>query len=1119
MATSSDRTPPPFPDIEDMDIETEIRGVESNEHEYILAIENVTGADVDEDNNPGDTFPPVYTVSNPISGFLDNADNEGIYKPVEEPADLGPKDEPNGAPENIFLTPQNTAVSNPQETNLPTDHSESLMHIPDGSSATDFEMELSPELSDEMELMTDLDITDELHQDDNSITGELVSDSQDIPVTHVAHEPESIVSEPLGILNSMCSKELVSDITEQPAGDDLLELLSEPARTEQKDLFGDPPDDIFSEVLQGKDEQQNFGISAASEEDYPEAKTTPIAEPLTDNVDSSSSEDFPEDPVMRLVSPETNPPDDLFSEMLKSKDEQQNTAISAASQDICLEAKNALITEPLTDDMDDSSESVSDSQNIPVTHVLHEPESTVSVSLVDSVMCAKEPLSDITERSVSDDLSEWLSEPASTEQEDLFGDPPDDTFSQIFEGKDEQQNSAISAASKDVCLETNNTPITEPSTDDLDTFAEEPSINLANQDANQPDEIFSEVFEGKDEQQKSAISTSSKDDVPEAKTPLITEPLTVDVDDSGALVSDCHNIPVTHALREPESTVSEPLGVLNSMVCAKEPASDVTEQPAGDDLSELISEPARREQKDLFGDPPDDIFSDFIKGKNEQQKSAISAVSKDAKHTTIVEPLTDDVNSFPSDDLPEDSEVRLTSPGANPSCSSDCRTRDGEEQDIFAEATVELSLDSPAIQRGKEEPSGVLPPASSTSASSSISKLQSKTLEELEEEETADRFDINVLVTNPEKVGDGMNAYMVYRVSTKTSLPMFKSKNLVVRRRFSDFLGLYEKLSDKLSQNGYIVPPPPEKSILGMTKVKVGKEDASSAEFVEKRRAALERFIQRILCYPTLLQDPSVREFLESEELPRAVNTQTFSGAGFLKIIHRATDAVSKMTIKMNESDIWFEEKLQEVEAEDHQLRRLHALVDSLVIHRKDLSGHTAMFAKSVGMLGSSEDNTALSRALCQLAEVEDKIEQLHQQQAGNDFFIFAELLADYIRLLEAVRGCFDQRMKMWQRWQDAQNMLQKKREMEAKLLWANKPDKLQLAKDEIAEWEEKVTQYERDFERISETVRKEVLRFEKEKAKDFKKQMLKYLQALLHSQQQLIKYWEAFLPEAKAIA
>lgn len=58
-------------------------------------------------------------------------------------------------------------------------------------------------------------------------------------------------------------------------------------------------------------------------------------------------------------------------------------------------------------------------------------------------------------------------------------------------------------------------------------------------------------------------------------------------------------------------------------------------------------------------------------------------------------------------------------------------------------------------------------------------------------------------------------------------------------------------------------------------------------------------------------------------------------------------------------------------------------------------------------MLGSSEDNTALSRALSQLAEVEEKVEQLHQEQANSDFFLLAELLSDYIRLLAIVRVSF----------------------------------------------------------------------------------------------------------------
>lgn len=49
----------------------------------------------------------------------------------------------------------------------------------------------------------------------------------------------------------------------------------------------------------------------------------------------------------------------------------------------------------------------------------------------------------------------------------------------------------------------------------------------------------------------------------------------------------------------------------------------------------------------------------------------------------------------------------------------------------------------------------------------------------------------------------------------QTTLAMFRNKTFTVRRRFSDFLGLYEKLSEKHGPNGYIVPPPPEKSILG----------------------------------------------------------------------------------------------------------------------------------------------------------------------------------------------------------------------------------------------------------------------------------------------------------------
>ncbi|MCJ8735026.1 hypothetical protein PDJAM_G00242230 [Pangasius djambal] len=445
---------------------------------------------------------------------------------------------------------------------------------------------------------------------------------------------------------------------------------------------------------------------------------------------------------------------------------------------------------------------------------------------------------------------------------------------------------------------------------------------------------------------------------------------------------------------------------------------------------------------------------------------------------------------------------------------------DDDQEDLFPEATEEVSLDSPEREPILSDgPSPAITPVTPTGIITPTVEAFGSLDEDEEAEEKGDTFDMQITVSDPEKVGDGMNAYMAYKVTTKTSLNLFSRNEFSVKRRFSDFLGLHSKLASKYMHVGYIVPPAPEKSIVGMTKVKVGKEDLSSAEFVEKRRAALERYLMRTVSHPALLKDSDVIQFLENTELPRAVSTQALSGAGILRMVNKAADAVNKMTIKMNESDAWFEEKQQQFENLDIQLRKLHASVESLVCHRKELSVNTASFAKSAAMLGNSEDHTALSRALSQLAEVEEKIDQLHQEQAYADFYVFSELLGDYVRLITAVKGVFDQRMKTWSKWQDAQLMLQRKREAEAKLQYANKPDKLQQAKDEIKEWEAKVQQGERDFEQISKNIRREVGRFEKQRVKDFKVVIIKYLESLVHTQQQLIKYWEAFLPEAKAIA
>ncbi|XP_066996933.1 sorting nexin-2 [Anabrus simplex] len=457
----------------------------------------------------------------------------------------------------------------------------------------------------------------------------------------------------------------------------------------------------------------------------------------------------------------------------------------------------------------------------------------------------------------------------------------------------------------------------------------------------------------------------------------------------------------------------------------------------------------------------------------------------------------------------------------------DIERREDDNEDLFSSAVEDVSgLDdelqgsfngvsaTPKLRLDQESPNYESPPGEKPSAG------KRKSLEEVERD-SGDQF-LEVTITEPQKVGEGMGAYVAYKVQTRTNIPLFRKHNFSVMRRFSDFLGLHDKLVEKYLRTGRIIPPAPEKSVIGMTKIKMSNqaEQGSSAEFVEKRRASLERYLNRTASHPVLSVDPDFREFLEAEiELPKATNTSALSGAGVMRLFNKVGETVNKITYKMDESDPWFEEKTQQVENLDVQLRKLHSSVETLVLHRKDLAVLTSSFARSAAMLSNCEEHTSLSRALSQLAEVEEKVEALHNEQANADFSILCELLKDYIALIGAIKEVFHERVKVYQNWQHSQQMLNKKREQKAKLEISGKPDKGSIAGMEVVEWEAKVERCQEEFDNISKMIKKEMERFEVNRVKDFKAVIIQYLENLMNHQQQLIKYWEAFLPEAKAIA
>ncbi|XP_050682431.1 sorting nexin-2 [Leptidea sinapis] len=448
-----------------------------------------------------------------------------------------------------------------------------------------------------------------------------------------------------------------------------------------------------------------------------------------------------------------------------------------------------------------------------------------------------------------------------------------------------------------------------------------------------------------------------------------------------------------------------------------------------------------------------------------------------------------------------------------------------DDEDLFASAVQDVeSLD--------HEINGVRQSLEDASLGDvSLSKSASIGSPMMEEIATERANNIIITITEPQKMGEGMSSYVAYRVLTKTNMPIFSRHEFAVLRRFSDFLGLHEKLTEKYLRSGRIIPPAPEKSIVGTTKMKMtstpstesanGSSAANSlqSQFVERRRAALERFLNRVAQHPVLCIDPDFREFLESDtELPKATSTSALSGAGMLRLFNKVGETVNKITYRMDESDPWFEERIARVESLENGLKRLCGACEVLANERRELAVRSHETARSIAAAAAADPHAPLSRALSHLSDLYEKIEHLRVEQSNTDFYVLTEHIKDYLGLIGAIKDVFHERVKVFQNWQHALMQLTKRRENKAKAELANRPEKREQAANEIIEWESKVERSKQEFDTISRVIKKELERWEEIRITELRDTVLRYLEEHVKHQAQSMRYWDAFLPEARAI-
>ena len=379
--------------------------------------------------------------------------------------------------------------------------------------------------------------------------------------------------------------------------------------------------------------------------------------------------------------------------------------------------------------------------------------------------------------------------------------------------------------------------------------------------------------------------------------------------------------------------------------------------------------------------------------------------------------------------------------------------------------------------------------------------------------EQAAKPNFDITVGDPHKVGDLTSSHIVYQVRTKvclgracwryriltveeTTSKAYKQTEFAVSRRYRDFLWLYTSLHN--NNPGVVVPPPPEKQA-------VGRFDSN---FVESRRSALERMLNKTAHHPILQHDSDLKIFLESDAFNVDVKHREHKepGLGENKGIFSSFGLGGTSTGKFIEHDDWFHDRKIYLDALENQLKALLKSIDTVVVQRKTLAEAAGDFSASLHALAAVELSPSLSGPLEGLSDLQLRIRELYERQAQQDVLTLGITVDEYIRLISSIKTAFTNRQKSYHTWHAAEMELQKRKTTQDKVLRQGKTqqDRLNQLQADVTEGERRCNQAKLLFEDMGRLMRSELQRFEREKVEDFKSGVETFLEGAVEAQKEV---------------
>ncbi|EGF78759.1 hypothetical protein BATDEDRAFT_35712 [Batrachochytrium dendrobatidis JAM81] len=394
---------------------------------------------------------------------------------------------------------------------------------------------------------------------------------------------------------------------------------------------------------------------------------------------------------------------------------------------------------------------------------------------------------------------------------------------------------------------------------------------------------------------------------------------------------------------------------------------------------------------------------------------------------------------------------------------------------------------------------------------------------------TAASNSLSVVISDPQKHGEGSSAFVSYLVSTRTCLPAFKSQSSSVRRRFQDFTALQKLLSD--THSACIIPPLPEKH-----RMEYITGDRFSSEFVEKRRISLQAYIDRIARHPILQQSPHVQRFLEAEQMSSYDHPRRES-----HVFENLGDVFLNAFSKVRKPDERFVDIKEAVEKFEQNLINVEKLHSRLLKHQTGLAADYLEFGSSITSLGMME--TQVSQPLSNFGNRAPIFSQALTEKTVAEEQYYVNKLREYISYCQSVKDVLKARDQKQVEHEELTNWLlshqvDRDRTMstgkspgitgffkdkinDLKGVDPEKARQIRLVKldAKIEELKDAVGQSSITAEAFSKQVVREIDGFQAVKIQDFNKHLQDYIDAQLVYHEKSMAFWEDMVPIADTVS